>query len=99
MRQAVVSKRKVRTILIVCAFGILTTACLGGKTFEYHEIDAIGEGPGFFTGDAGEATFDPTTGELKMGNRDALNAKNKRSAEFRRKRSRARRKLEGATGS
>ena len=48
MSQAVVSKRNVRAILIVCAFGLLTTACAGGKEFEYHEIDAIAKGPGFF---------------------------------------------------
>ena len=98
MRQAVVSTKKIRTILIVCAFGVLTTACLGGKEFEYHEIDAIAKGPGFLTGDTGEATFDPTTGEFKMGNGAAIAANNKRSAEIRRRRARARRKQEGATG-
>lgn len=98
MRQVVITKRNVRAILIVCAFGLVTTACLGGKEFEYHEIDAIGEGPGFLTGEAGEATFDPITGEFNLGNRSAITSQNKRSSEIRRRRSRARRKLEGATG-
>jgi len=98
MTQAVVSNRKLRAILIVSAFGLLTTACAGGKTFDYTEIDAIGKGPGFFTGDAGEATFDPTTGKLTMGDNAALTSQNKRYAEIRRRRSKARRKLEGATG-
>ncbi len=98
MVQAVVKKRKLRAILVVCTLGILTTAC-GGKEFEYEEIDAIGKGPGFLTGQAGEATFNPVTGELTMGDRTALTAVNKRSAEIRRRRTRARRKLEGATGS
>ena len=99
MVQAVVKKRKLRAILIVCTLGVLTTACAGAKEFEYKEIDAIGEGPGFLTGQAGEAIFNPTTGELTMGDRTALTAANKRSAEIRRRRTRARRKLEGATGS
>ncbi len=99
MVQAVVNKRKLRAILIVCTLGVLTTACAGGKEFDYQEIDAIGKGPGFITGQAGEATFDPTTGELTMGDRTALTAASKRSAEIRRRRTRARRKLEGATGS
>jgi len=97
MVQAVVKKRKLRTILIVCTLGVLTTACAGGKEFEYQEIDAIGKGPGFLTGQAGEATFNPTTGEFTMGDRTALTAANKRSAEIRRRRAKARRKLEGAT--
>ncbi len=99
MAQAVVNKRKLRAILIVCILGVLTTACAGSKEFEYQEIDAISKGPGFFTGQAGEATFDPTTGELTMGDKTALTAASKRSAEIRRRRTRARRKLEGATGS
>ena len=98
MTQAVVTIRKFQTILIVCAFGVLATACAGGKTFEYQEIDAIAKGPGFLTGDAGEATFDPTTGKLTMGDSAALASQNKRYAEIRRRRSKARRKLEGATG-
>jgi len=98
MTQAVVTRRKLRTILIVSVLGVLITACAGGKEFEYTEIDAIGKGPGFFTGDAGEATFDPTTGELIMGDNAALNNQNQRYAEIRRRRSKARRKLEGATG-
>ena len=99
MVQAVVNKRKLRAILIVRTLGVLATACAGGKEFEYHEIDAIGEGPGFLTGQAGEATYDPTTGEMTMGDRSALTAASKRTAEIRRRRTRARRKLEGATGS
>jgi len=99
MEQAVVTKRSLRAILIVSAFGILTTACAGGKTFEYQEIDAIAKGPGFLTGEAGEATFDPTTGKLTMGDQAALTATSKRSAEIRRRRARARRSQEGATGS
>jgi hypothetical protein len=98
MEQAVVAKRSLRAILIVSALGVLTTACAGGKTFEYQEIDAIAKGPGFFTGEAGEATFDPTTGKLTMGDQAALTATNKKSAEIRRRRARARRRQEGATG-
>jgi len=98
MEQAVVRKGSLRAILIVSAFGILTTACAGGKTFDYQEIDAIAKGPGFLTGEAGEATFDPTTGKLTMGDQTALIATNKRSAEIRRRRARARRSQEGATG-
>jgi len=99
MEQAVVTTRNLRSILIVCALGVLTTACAGGKTFEYEEIDAIGKGPGLLTGDSGEATFNPTTGEFSIGDSAALNAANKRSSEVRRRRVRARRQQEGATGS
>jgi hypothetical protein len=98
MLQAVDPKRKIRAILIASAFGLLATAC-GGKSFEYHEISDIVEGPGFLTGEAGEATFDPTTGEFELGNSIAIRNQGKRSAEIRRRRTRARRKLEGATGS
>ena len=99
MKQAVVTRTNLRAILVVCAFGILTTACSGAKELEVREIDAIADGPGFFTGQSGEATFDPTTGKLEIGDNTALTAANKRSAEIRRRRARARRKLEGATGS
>jgi len=99
MEQAVVSKKSLRAILIVSAFGVLTTACAGGKPFEVQEIDAIAKGPGFLTGEAGEATFDPTTGKLTLGDQSAVTATNKRSAEIRRRRARARRRQEGATGS
>ncbi len=98
MKQAVVTVKKLRAILIVSVLGVLITACAGGKEFEYTEIDAISKGPGFLTGDAGEATFDPTTGKLTMGDSAALNSQNQRYAEIRRRRSKARRKLEGATG-
>ena len=97
MRQAVVTRRNLRAILIVSAFGILATACSGGKEFKVHELDAIADGPGFLTGDSGEATFDPKTGEFKMGNSAAIASQNKRSIEIRRRRARARRRLEGAT--
>ncbi len=99
MVQAVVKKRKLRAILIVCTLGVLTTACAGGKEFEYKELDDINQGPGFFTGEAGEATFDPTTGKLTMGDQAVITATNKKSAEIRRRRARARRRQEGATGS
>lgn len=98
MKQAVVDRTSLQTILIVCAFGLITTACSSGKPFDYHEIDAIGQGPGFFTGDAGEATYDPVSGELEMGNSTALSKQNQRSSEIRRRRARARRRQEGATG-
>lgn len=93
-----VTKRNLQTILIVCALGFLTTACLGGKDFDYHEIDAIADGPGFLTGESGEATLDLKTGSLTMGDGPGVAAGHQRSAEMRRRRARARRRQEGATG-
>ena len=98
MTQAVTPKRMIRAMVIACTFGLLVTACSGGKEFKVHEVDAIAEGPGFLTGEDGEATFDPATGQLKMGNGAAIAKQNKRSIEIRRRRARARRRQEGATG-
>jgi len=98
MRRVASYKRTLLLILIVFASGLLTTACSGGKEFKVHEVDAIADGPGFLTGDSGDATFDPKTGEFKVGNKDAIARANQRSIEIRRRRSRARRRQEGATG-
>lgn len=98
MRQAVVIYKYLRALLIVSALGLMTTACLGGKEFELHEVDAIANGPGFLTGDAGEATLDLQSGEFSIGDTAGLKIQNQRSLDIRRRRNRARRKQEGATG-
>ncbi len=99
MGQAVVTKRSLPTILIVCAFGLLTTACAG--TGEETKFPAppgeIPEGPGLFTGSNGEATFDAKTGKWSVGDSELDAVNSEKTYRIRRRRALARRRQEGAT--
>ncbi len=90
-------KRRLRAILIVCGWGLLTTACLGGEEFDYRPLDEIKKGPGFITGTKGAATLDSQTGKWQVGDSELNSINSEKTYRARRRRALSRRKLEGAT--